>query len=918
MSKKIKRDYTSLYQIKEFMVNEVAPKYLDVENMNMASTGLFGYITELLSTVAEDGMNATSMVFKECFANAAENPESLYLMAAIYQLENLFATPASMPFVLLIGEDDIINKGKDTSGIINYYVDSDTVVTVEGREFILEYDLKISAKKTANGYVYTVIYMVDHVNALAKSGTQYVKSKVFRYEGQNYLAMQVNLRQMKRTERTETIISNDVLSVCSFDYNMGEKAKIAGFEAFYTPPNGVEVQLTKRMENTAKVDGPFCFYTMPDEGILRITFSNDERYFVPEFNSTLRVQIYTTDGTLGNFTKYNGDEISIVPSDKKYPENKGTIMVGQVADSSIGGKDNIGIDELRNAVITAQSTVKAYSTANDLQLYFKQLSDCGNIRVMFMKRRDDALIRLFNAFVLLVDDNKTVLPTNTVDAILELGEIDKAQKDNERAIVEAGRLFKYSEVPSEVWKVVPDKLHKISDDLDDTEKDFIYTNPFLMVLSTNPLNVGLYLNSVNDEIYLEAIDVNRDSFVQFIISSLGMERNALLGEDEYEVRIKLLPTTAIIGETLTLVTQDTRITPDMHVIHSSFLNKDFIDNDRIRAIFAIEENGVETAYANFELYDFDGDYYYFKTKIKTNDFIASNGKLAITKGLYDFATLHEYPEKYIKPNDLRVNVYTFFKYPNAADNEPHKYTGKNLHKGYTLTNYYAAVNKNVSFVIPLSSINATVIYEPYIDTQGKSTVRFKIYSVPMVKANYLKDRDRFTTFMNLFNGIYAYLNAGMELLTNNFDIDIKFYNTYGKSKNYEVDEFGRMLDKVNIKLKLRIKPFYTTDGDTLLRDVKEFILEYVRGEFDSNGNNSIYISNIIKKLEVHFEDKIEYILYRGINDFDLAIQMLEPRITELNIQNYYSSMMEYVPEYINIDNLIEKNELTPQIQITII
>ena len=119
MSKKRKRDYTSLYQIKEFMVNEVAPKYLDVENMNMASTGLFGYITELLSTVAEDGMNATSMVFKECFANAAENPESLYLMAAIYQLENLFATPASMPFVLLIGEDDIITKGKDTSGIIN-------------------------------------------------------------------------------------------------------------------------------------------------------------------------------------------------------------------------------------------------------------------------------------------------------------------------------------------------------------------------------------------------------------------------------------------------------------------------------------------------------------------------------------------------------------------------------------------------------------------------------------------------------------------------------------------------------------------------------------------------------------------------------------------------------------------------------
>ena len=83
------RNYTTLYRIKDFLLNNTAPKYLNNDEINISQVGLFGYITETLANQGEDGMNSTSIVFKECFANAAENIESLYLMAAIYQLENL-------------------------------------------------------------------------------------------------------------------------------------------------------------------------------------------------------------------------------------------------------------------------------------------------------------------------------------------------------------------------------------------------------------------------------------------------------------------------------------------------------------------------------------------------------------------------------------------------------------------------------------------------------------------------------------------------------------------------------------------------------------------------------------------------------------------------------------------------------------
>ena len=124
------KDYTSHYQIKDFLVNNIAPKYLSTDEMNMAATGLFGYVTEALSVLGEDGLNMTSMVFKECFASAAENPESLYLMAAIYQLDQLFATPATLPFVMLVPEADIISSGTASNDFSVFYIDSDTLFSL--------------------------------------------------------------------------------------------------------------------------------------------------------------------------------------------------------------------------------------------------------------------------------------------------------------------------------------------------------------------------------------------------------------------------------------------------------------------------------------------------------------------------------------------------------------------------------------------------------------------------------------------------------------------------------------------------------------------------------------------------------------------------------------------------------------------
>jgi hypothetical protein len=186
-----------------------------------------------------------------------------------------------------------------------------------------------------------------------------------------------------------------------------------------------------------------------------------------------------------------------------------------------------------------------------------------------------------------------------------------------------------------------------------------------------------------------------------------------------------------------------------------------------------------------------------------------------------------------------------------------------------------------------------------------------------VKANYLKNSTRFSEFLTNFNTVYSYLSADIDKLTNNFSIDLKFYNTYGPSKNYVVGESATSLDKVNLTLKFAIKAYYATDTDTLISDIKEYILSDIRTDFDTTGNNALYISNLIRKLEVKFASKIEYIIFKGINNYDLSVQKLDPKVTSDNITTYYSSMESYVPEYVNPNYKISGTTMAPQIEITL-
>ena len=93
----IERSYIDNYAIKEFVTETLVPKYFPDVDVSRRTIGMVGMVSELISNIAEDSFNATSVLFRESFPNRADIPESIYSHASIFQLSNIFSCSTIEP-----------------------------------------------------------------------------------------------------------------------------------------------------------------------------------------------------------------------------------------------------------------------------------------------------------------------------------------------------------------------------------------------------------------------------------------------------------------------------------------------------------------------------------------------------------------------------------------------------------------------------------------------------------------------------------------------------------------------------------------------------------------------------------------------------------------------------------------------------
>lgn len=980
-------NYSSIGNIKDYWLKNIAPNYFDFDDINTYSTGIFGYINEVMGSATEDAFNATNLARREFYPITAQYQSSLYKMATLQSIDIPLTVPAHCKCALIIPQNQIIEYSTYSNGVYNCTIDSCLKIFADNLQFMLDYPINIISKKS-DKWTHTTHYDINVENSLSSNTRErYLSNQIINDNGTNYLAIFIDaIRQVEMQQVSQILVRDNILSTSVMDIDF--EGKLANFEVFYKENgNDKEVQLKKVMINAATPSVPFVNYEMVNENKIRLTFKYNS-VFVPKYNSEIICRIYTSLGSEGNFKKFDGDLICTSDSEQ-YAYNSNMTIVGKVNGESYGGQDVLSIENLRNKIIRAYSTNSTITTSTDLQLRFDEVSDSiDGMQVLFKKKRDDIFNRLFGAYVLTKDTAGNIIPTNTLNVTCnrsDLVDIDDPEASNtNRIMIKPGTIYKYAESNNFNTVIATNEDSSIMTvlDVDPDDTEFMFTNPFLIGINVNPNIIGYYMNTVDTTYSIDYTYVNDSSPIQFISSGITIQRNAMRGEDFYKISLKLTPSVndlayeqnvtladetaedytirakynGMVDSVMYYTDADTGksyiratikydiddVDQQIEYIQASStvamngeasipgynmkykVGETFVANDILATKMVTDLNNLKIVadigynlytnnyYIPFTIEDYSAsdNIYTLCAYLGTTDEIDLTSRIIISHGIYDI----DGNENDFIPLPMKDFVIeTCVLYNNDGQNMSHKYSSFSGLNQYTYTNSYTINSENLAyFVEDLQFIRSTIDYYP---GNADNDWKIVITEVPMIQATWAINGDHFTTFIEQYKNLDTTMQDIYYDLENNFSIDTKFYNTYGKARFYSVGnsiDSMQNLDNVMISMKFGIKMNVQANQETFVPNFREFVKEYIENS-DTIGTSSqdIFIFNLISDAKANFSE-ISYIEYYGFNIYDHMAQ----KIIGPDLDDYVE---DYIPEFVNVKTATSVDGIEyPDIRVTIL
>lgn len=846
---------TDLYKIKEFL-EDVKRYHIPAEDSNSLILGMFGYLGDVFSTQIQNSIMLSSEWMNEIFPIRARLEKNLLTHAMMANITDLNATPSSMDILIGIREIDI------HANLINdvLVLDKTTPIFLGDYEFHLEYDVKIYRQKTGNKDLYVAQYdLIGITNRLSTITNPYLLPPVkLKVNQEDFIFIRAKIRQVEIDHFYKKIISIDPIENRSFEFTF--ENQLADFTVTTTKADGSTLEMIPiHDESPIITDDKYCYFTYINANTIRVKFINS--IYIPSINDSIHVEIVTTKGQEGNFT-YKNDIIIEAKSDK-ISYNNLLLLCKPVTDAQFG-ENKKSIEDLKRIIPRELLSRGSITCIEDLNNFFNALNNRYN-RLKFVKRVDNQFERTFSSFLLLKDNKENIIPTNTLDMKLYIDDFDTI---GDRLVLKPGTPLEYNDMDGRVYKIDHNLLN--SDNIQEKETNgFLYTSPFTIVINRSPLLTSYYLTIFNRRYDLVFKYINEASFIQFIATKISWKRDLVLDSNFYKMDIDI---TQNIDEEYGLITTENDIIIDSKIkVFGVVYNK---NNEPLRYIEAIPM-----------YYDNSSKTYKFKFKIETNDMITRNSLINITNmrsmGTEDYMTV------FLDANNCKFNIFVLAKLDLEYGSRGNLDSIIPNLNGYTLCNSYE-VDNGLDFFINFSEIISSKV-----KTDRDSSLdefHYIVKHVPFVRYSYLKDSTKVKYFINYIIDKKIFIDSAVEILENSFNIDFKFFNTYGKSRINTIGHFDNILDKVNIKLGFRIK-FTTNSSISTFTDlVKNEIKKYIE---DVNDEKSFHISNIIMHLKNKF-NFISYIEFLGINEYNPLYQSIM-----LNLDNKEI----YIPEFININSV---------------
>ena len=840
------KDYSTIYNIEDFMLSEIAPKYFDTSETSLHRIGLLGMITDTVSSSIEDQFEVMGRYLEESLVPLASIPEFIYAHAASYDVQDIFATPSKMTIFLGVKESDIIDNMKLVGAHYEFKIDSDLKIYVDedGIIYSIPYDIVIRTTKYKNEYTHVAAYDVSFNNGVAKITTPYIKLMRMRYLKDSWIFLKVTVYQYERKKTTENIITNNKLNIPYIDKTFDNQ--LCNFEIFYQAAGSSKlVQLEKKADTDPAVTTPFVYYKMIDDNTIRFSFANDDRYFVPDYNSTLVIHMYETLGKSGNFDS-NPRDITCSPAPETENEdisyNRNLYMEGFIQSISDGGSDQKTIDEVQAMTRENMITIKSYTTDTDLNLRFLNYGLTNNTKAVFVKQRDDYAGRIYGCFIMM-GDGTDIYPTNTLDLRLKTSEVDARHDNLRQFVLKPGRKLVYDSNGTGLRVAAPGE-----------SADIEYMNIALGIISLKANNVRFYMNSVDTDVTLEFEYMNPDSTFNFMAGNFHIERNAVSGSDRYIVTLSITRTDGIDSQEINGI-----VTPLV------------ADKSKIKVLLVF--NTSTGHYVEMELVNVDENnlVYDFQTTLETTDMI-DNERISIANLLKREDGSIENHLLDLQNQDMQVAV--FYQYDD--DNTTNSFSDIKAVQGCTLCNIYVPEENGFYFGYPLSLMRSHVVYEEDLDSgDGYS---FLIKQLPVVAYDFMQNSSHAKDIFTKVKAQHEYIQDMILQITENFTVCIKFYNTYGKSKLFYLPDNKTLINHVNSSIELRIAFNEGIAPDDYMTQIKAYIKSYVEkinDPYTESGLNEIHVSILVHELHTQFDSQIKYIEFVSINGYDTSVQTIQ-------------------------------------------
>ena len=886
---------TDFYKINEF-VNEVKQNFTDNIPEDTLMLGTFGYLGEMFSKSIQNACIMASEYCNEGIPTRAKYEKNVIAHALGLGIDDINAVPAQMEVLLTIVEDDLLNQMTEDSFIF----DRDSKIYFGNFEFHPDYDIKISRVKTLNNkYTYTAKYIIDIENPISDITNPYLTPPAkINVNGVNLIYIKILIRQVEKTELYTKVLDSNTIESKTFTFEFG--SQLAAFTVDVTEGN-TTTHLIPVYEglNVPNSKYPYIYYTYLDSNTIRCKFDRDFSY-APRINADIKVNLQTSQGESGVFTLADNVYPQFVFDSEKYGYTNLACEFKPITNESIYGANKKSVDDLKKMIPKEALARDSISTLKDLQNYFNQIDNDDSMVYLF-KKRDNCFERLYYTFLLMKNEANVIIPTNTIDLKLDPNLLIGGTLNGETSLkytLKKGSKISYK---NGIGTIITDSdLTEEEDETSYTGEEFLYTIPYDITINTDPIYTMYRVSTINQKYELNFSFINENAKYQFIATKILWERPYTADEGIY---------------TLTIETEQNIVDENSNMIVYNEEGEIEKCNLNCYAVFYDKSTGeaIRWSKAEFIGYDNTVNIFHFEFTFKTNDIVDNDNRIRIEgDGLYDINNTNESYAHFYSNTNIQIHFV-------AEQDKDYGLNGldkliPNL-KG-TLSNSYSPIN-GIDFFYNFSEIiNTIAIYhEKEVDDEGTiiedSNPFFILKGVPVVRHDYFSTEDKAEYFFNELIKRKSYIDYAVLILEDGFGIDFKFFNTYGPSKLFTLDNNSEYINRVNLNLTFRLKLKANYDKN-IIQNITVDIKEYIE---DIHSINNLHIPNLITEITNTYSEDIVFFEFVDMNGFGPGVQHLYNM--QLNNNNLIA-----VPEFININTLelLENNTLVyrPDININIV